>query len=385
MSKSNKKKNLDIINFIKSIYGNKNFIPLHEPKFIGNEKKYLNECINSSFVSSVGNFVDKLEESIKNFTGAKFAIATNSGTSALHISLLLAGVDINSEVITQPLTFVATCNAISYCGASPIFLDVDKETMGLSPFALKSFLENNTIIKNQKCYNKKTNKIIKACIPMHTYGHPCRIDEIREICEKYFLFLIEDAAESLGSSFKNNHTGTFGNIGVFSFNGNKIITAGGGGCIITNDLKLAKKAKHLTTTAKIPHKWNFDHDLIGYNYRMPNINAALLLAQIESLKKFIKAKRKLANTYKNFFETLDCLFFNEPINAVSNYWLNVLIFNNRDEKDEFLKISYEKGVMTRPTWKLMHKLKMFNASQKTKLENAEFFEERIVNIPSSII
>src|SRR6056300_133934 len=282
----------EFINFVRDIYGTKKFVPLHEPRFVGNEKKYLNKCIDSTFVSSVGKFVEEFEEKIAKYTGAKYAVATSNGTSALHISLILAGVEQDDEVITQPLNFVASCNAISYCRAKPIFIDVDIDTMGLSPFALKSFLENSTVIKNNKCINKKTNKIIKACVPMHSYGHPCRIDEIKKILKKNYIFLIEDAAESLGSFYKKKHTGTFGKLGIISFNGNKIITAGGGGCILTNDKILAKKAKHLTTTAKVPHKWDFKHDIVGYNYRMPNLNAALLVAQLENLNKFIIDKRK---------------------------------------------------------------------------------------------
>lgn len=273
MKKFKSVQNIEIIDFIKSIYGNDKFIPLHEPKFLGNEKKYLKECIDSTFVSSVGKFVDKLEVKIAKYTGAKYVIATTNGTSALHLSLILAGVEQDNEVITQPLNFVASCNAISYCKANPIFIDVDKSTMGLSPEALESFLEKNTKIIDGKCINKKTKKIIKACVPMHSYGHPCRIDEIKKILKKNHIFLIEDAAESLGSFYKNKHTGTFGKLGVISFNGNKIITAGGGGCIVTNDKSLAVKAKHLSTTAKIPHLWDFNHDMIGYNYRMPNLNA----------------------------------------------------------------------------------------------------------------
>ena len=279
----------EVIAFIQKTYQTTDFIPLHEPKFIGNEKKYLNECIDSTFVSSVGRFVDEFEEKISNYTGVKYAIATSNGTSALHISLLLANVEQNDEVITQPLTFVATCNAISYCGAQPVFIDVDRDTMGLSPSALRYFLENNTTIKNNKCINNVTGKRIGACIPVHTFGHPCRIDEIKDICNQYNIFLIEDAAESVGSFYKDKHTGTFGQVGVMSFNGNKIITAGGGGCIITDDEALAKKAKYLTTTAKVPHKWNFNHDIVGYNYRMPNLNAALLVAQLENLDNFISS------------------------------------------------------------------------------------------------
>jgi perosamine synthetase len=374
-----------VINFIQKTYQTKGFIPLHEPKFIGNEKKYLNECIDSAFVSSVGKFVDEFEEKIAKYTGAKYAVATSTGTSALHISLLLANVEQNDEVITQPLTFVATCNAIIYCGAQPIFIDVDKDTMGLSPTALKDFLENNTLVKNQQCVNNKTGKVIKACVPMHTFGHPCRIDEIKDICDKYHIFLIEDAAESLGSVYKNIHTGTYGQMGVMSFNGNKIITAGGGGCIITSDKTLAKKAKHLTTTAKVPHKWDYYHDMIGYNYRMPNLNAALLVAQLENLDSFIHNKRKLADMYEDFFNSVDCDFVKELKGSVSNYWLNSVILKNKQQRNEFLDETNSQNIMTRPIWKLMNKLPTFNHAQCGNLTNSEWLEERVVNIPSSVI
>ena len=375
----------DIIDFIQNTYKTKEFIPLHEPKFIGNEKKYLNECIDSTFVSSVGKFVDEFEEKITNYTGAKYAIATSNGVSALHISLLIANVDQNNEVITQPLTFVATCNAISYCGAQPVFVDVERDTMGLSPSALKYFHENNTTVKNQQCINNKTGKVIKACVPMHTFGHPCRIDEIKEICDKYHVFLIEDAAESVGSTYKGKHTGTFGQVGIMSFNGNKIITGGGGGCIVTNDKALAKKAKHLTTTAKVPHKWNFNHDMVGYNYRMPNLNAALLVAQLENLDNFISSKRKLASMYKIFFNDVNCGFIKEPMQSKSNYWLNSILLKNKQQRDEFLDRTNSSGVMTRPIWTLMSKLPMFEYAQCGDLTNSEWLVDRVVNIPSSPI
>ena len=375
----------DVINFIQDTYKTKESIPLHEPRFFGNEKKYLNECIDSTFVSSVGKFVDEFEEKIANYTGAKYAIATSNGTSALHISLLLVDVDKNSEVITQPLTFVATCNAISYCGAKPIFVDVDKDTMGLSPSALKYFLENHTRVKKQQCINNKTGKVIKACVPMHTFGHPCRIDEIKDICDHYHINVIEDAAESLGSLYKGKHTGTFGKAGVMSFNGNKIITAGGGGCIITDDEDLAKKAKHLTTTAKVPHKWDFNHDMVGYNYRMPNLNAALLVAQLENLDNFISSKRKLANVYETFFNSNNYVFVKEPMDSKSNYWLNSIILKNKQQRDEFLDETNSSGIMTRPIWILMNKLPMFRRAQCGNLKNSEWLEDRVVNIPSSAI
>ena len=375
----------NIIEFIQKIYQTQDFIPLHEPRFIGKEKKYIEECLDSTFVSSVGKFVDEFEEKIAKYTGAKYAIATTNGTSALHISLILAGVEQDNEVITQPLNFIASCNAISYCKANPIFIDVDRATMGLSPEALRSFLEKNTKIINKKCINKKTKKIIKACVPMHSYGHPCRIDEIKKILEKNHIFLIEDAAESLGSFYKNKHTGTFGKLGVISFNGNKIITAGGGGCIVTNDKSLAVKAKHLTTTAKIPHKWDYNHDMIGYNYRMPNLNAALLLAQLENLNYFLKKKRELAKKYQAFFKDTNIIFFKEPRYSKSNYWLNIIILKNKIMRDQFLEKTNSNGVMTRPIWILMNKLPMFKNAQCDALKNSKWLFERVANIPSSVI
>ena len=375
----------NIIEFIQDTYRTKDFIPLHEPRFVGNEKKYLNECIDSTFVSSVGKYVGELEENIASYTGAKYAIATSNGTSALHISLLLANVGQSDEVITQPLTFIATCNAISYCGAQPIFIDVDKDTMGLSPSSLKYFFENNTTVKNNQCINNKTSKVIKACMPMHTFGHPCRIDEIKEICDTYNVFLIEDAAESFGSLYKGKHTGTFGQMAAFSFNGNKVITSGGGGCIITNDKILAKKAKHLTTTAKVPHKWEFIHDMVGYNYRMPNLNAALAVAQLENIDGFINSKRKLASSYKEFFSTQEPTFFKEPEQSKSNYWLNTILLKNKDQRDKFLEETNSRGVMTRPIWTLMNQLPMFDHAQCDDLINSKWLNDRVVNIPSSVV
>lgn len=380
-----KNNNQAVIEFIKSIYGHNKTIPLHQPKFYGNEKKYLNKCIDSTFVSSVGKFVTEFEEKIAKYTNTKYAVATTNGTSALHISMLLAGISQNDEVITQPLNFVASSNSIRYCGANPIFVDVDKDTMGLSPTALKIFLENNTIIKNKRCINKITGRTIKACVPMHSYGHPCKIDEIKKICKKSNLFLIEDAAESIGSFYKDKHTGTFGKLGVFSFNGNKIITAGGGGCIITNNKDLAKKAKHLTTTAKVPHKWDFYHDTVGYNYRMPNLNAALLVAQLENLNDFIMNKRKLASKYEKFFCNIDYNFFKEPMDCRSNYWLNSILFENRQQRDNFLEECFFNNINSRPIWILMNKLPMFKNAQCGELKNSEWLYERVVNIPSSII
>ena len=376
----------NIINFIQDTYNTKDFIPLHEPRFNGNEKNYLNDCIDSTFVSSVGKYVDRFEKEFASYVGSRYAIATVNGTSALHIGLLLADVKNGDEVITQPLTFIATCNAISYCNAKPIFVDVDKSTMGMSPKSLQSFLENNCIVKNKKCINKTTNKIIKACVPMHTFGHPCKIDKISKICKKWNITLVEDSAESLGSYYKNKHTGTFGKIGAFSFNGNKIITSGGGGVIVTDDEQLAKKAKHLTTTAKVPHSFEYVHDEIGYNYRMPNLNAALLVAQLEQLDNFLKNKRKLATRYNNFFKDIeDIKFIKEPKNSKSNYWLQAVIVKDIQKRDKFLEFTNKNGIMTRPIWKLMNELDMFKDCQKSNLKNSKYLEQRVINISSSVV
>jgi perosamine synthetase len=373
------------VDFIRKIYETEHFIPLHEPRFNGHEKKYLNECIDSTFVSSVGKFVDQFEEMIAEYTCARYAVATVNGTSALHIALLLANVTTDDEVITQPLTFIATCNAISYLGAKPVFVDVDRDTMGLSPKALDAFLHTHCEIMDQQCLNNTTGKIIKACVPMHTFGHPCRIDEIKIICDKWHIALIEDSAESLGSYYKGRHTGTFGVMGAFSFNGNKVITSGGGGAIVTNDETLAKRAKHLTTTAKIPHPYEYVHDEIGYNYRMPNLNAALLVAQMEQLEIFLANKRALAAEYDNFFkEVRNMYFIKEPQDAQSNYWLQALCLENKEERDAFLKFTNDKGVMTRPIWKLMNELEMFRECQSGSLKNARYLSDRVVNIPSSV-
>lgn len=375
-----------IIDKIREIYNKpEGHIYLHEPLFIGNEKKYIDECIDSTYVSSVGKFVDLFEYKIAEYTGAKKAIVCVSGTNALHIALKLVGVEKYDEVITQPLTFIATANAISYCCATPIFIDVDKDTMGLSPKSLEAFLSKETEMRADGCYNKTTGKRIKACVPMHTFGHPCRIDEIVLICKKYKIELIEDAAESLGSYYKGKHTGTFGKIGVLSFNGNKTITTGGGGMLLFNDEKLALEAKHLTTQAKVPHPWEFVHDEIGYNYRMPNINAALGVAQLENLNLYLGKKRKLAAIYNDFFHDKKVSFFHEPDNSTSNYWLNVILFDSKEERDVFLTESNLQGVMTRPVWRLMNKLPMFENCQCGELSNAEWLEKRIVNIPSSVI
>jgi len=378
------KKTQNIIQFIKKQFPDSEFIPLHEPRFTGNEKRYVHDCIDSTFVSSVGKYVDRFEEMICEITDAKYAIATVNGTCALHVALTLAGVQSGDELITQPLSFVATANAISYCGAKPIFLDVNRETLGLDPTALEVFLKSNTQIRNGSCYNSITGNRITACVPMHTFGHPCRIDAIADICESYNISLIEDAAESIGSTYKCKHTGTFGLFGIYSFNGNKTVTCGGGGAIVTNDESLAKKAKHITTTAKVPYSYEYVHDMTGYNYRMPNLNAALACAQLEQLDFFLKNKRELAMRYQEFFKSLDIPFIHEPEHAYSNYWLNGIILLDKKTRDEFLKETNEAGVMTRPIWRLLNKLEMYKDCQTDALTNAQWLEDRVVNIPSSV-
>jgi len=376
----------EFVDLVKSIYGTTSFVPLHAPVFSGNEKKYLINCIDSTFVSSVGEYVNEFERQLAIYTGAKYAVVTSNGTSALHVSLVLAGVKTNDLVITQALSFIATCNAISYTGANPVFVDVDLDTMGMSPKALRKFLEVNTKVINNECIYLKTGQRISACVPMHTFGFVCRINEIKNICEEYKICLIEDAAESIGSYAHDIHTGLFGSLGTLSFNGNKTITSGGGGAIITNDELLAKHAKHLTTQAKVPHAWEFNHDEIGYNYRMPNINAALALAQLEDLPKYLDQKNKIANTYKTFFDSYEDVDFIEPIAGTkANFWLNTVLLADRVKRDEFLTFTNENGVMTRPAWTLMQKLPMFKSCIHDELKNSIELENRIVNIPSSAI
>lgn len=373
------------IQFIKELYGNQNFTPLSVPVFAGNEKKYLNECIDSSFVSSVGMFVDRFEEEMERYTGAKKAVVCVSGTNALHVSLMLVGVNRDDEVITQALTFIATCNAISYIGAYPVFIDVDRSTMGLSPDAMKEWLVKNAEVRNGECWNKHSGRRIKACLPMHTFGHPVRIEEMADVCEEWHIELVEDAAESIGSTYKGKHTGTFGKIGAISFNGNKTITTGGGGMLLFKDEELGAYAKHITTQAKVPHRWEFRHDCIGYNYRMPNINAALGCAQLENLDRYIVDKRETAAAYTEFFNGIDDItFFTEPENCFSNYWLNVVIMKDKNAKLSFLQETNDNGVMTRPIWELMNRLPMFDNCENDGLKNTTWFADRVVNIPSSV-
>ena len=374
-----------ITDFIREWYGGGDFIPLSVPVFAGNEKKYLNECIDTTFVSSVGKFVDRFEEDIAKFTGCKRAVVCVSGTNALHISLMLAGVERGDEVLTQALTFIATCNALSYIGAVPVFIDVDRDTIGLSPAAVRNWLEKNAEIKDNQCFNKNTHRRVKACVPMHTFGHPVHLDELVEVCNEYHIELVEDAAESIGSLYKGKHTGTFGKIGALSFNGNKTITTCGGGMMLFNDEKLGAYAKHITTQAKIPHRWEFRHDHIGYNYRMPNINAALGCAQLENIDSYIESKRQTAEAYKEFFKNVpDIKFFSEPDDCRSNYWLNAIILKDKDMQQDFLQFSNDNGVMTRPIWELMNRLPMFEQCQNDGLENTIYFADRVVNIPSSV-
>lgn len=376
-----------IIEFIRKIYQTKSgFIPLHAPVFNGNEKVYLNDCVDSTYVSSIGDYVDKFENKISEYTGTYKAVACVNGTNALHVALRMSGVNEDSEVITQPLTFVATANAISYCNAHPVFVDVDTETLGMSVNSLYEFLNKHTIsdAKNNKRINKYTKRKISAVLPVHTFGYPCKIESIAEICREFRIPLIEDAAESLGSFYKKKHTGIFGDIGVLSFNGNKVITTGGGGMLLFNNEVKANVAKHLTTQAKVAHPWEFIHDTIGYNYRLPNINAAIGLAQLEQLPGFLKNKRETANLYMGFFKNTPWKFVKEPENSQSNYWLNCLLFDNLDQRNKFLQFSNEKGVMTRPAWTLMNNLPMYKNSYKLKLLNAEYISDRLVNLPSSI-
>ena len=372
----------EVIKFIKKLFDSDEILALHQPVFMGNEKRYLNECIDTTFVSSVGKFVDRFENMIKVYTGAKYAIASVNGTAGLHVALKLVGVQRGTEVITQPLTFVATCNAIRYCDANPIFVDVDIDTMGLSPNSLQKFIDEYTEQRNGYCFNKKTGNKISAVLPMHTFGRPCRIKEIADICKKFNLALVEDAAESLGSYYQEQHTGTFGEFGVFSFNGNKVITSGGGGIIVTNDPTLAKKAKHITTTAKLAHPYEFIHDDEAFNYRLPNINAALGCAQMESLDIILDNKRLLAEEYNAFFEEKSIVFAKALNETKQNHWLNAILLENKSIRDDFLKQTNDAGVMTRPIWRLMNKLKMFKIYHTDDLENALWLEERVVNIPS---
>lgn len=373
-----------IIKFIQNQFNTKGIVPLHEPKFNGNEKEYILDCIDSTYVSSVGTYVDRFELMMALKSQTSKAIAVVNGTAGIQVALKLCGVSKGDEVITQALTFIATANAISYLGASPIFLDVDIDTMGLSPIAVSEFLENHGEIRNGVCFNKKTNKKITACLPMHTFGFPVHIEKLIEICDRWNIPIVEDAAESLGSEYNGKSTGSFGKFGVFSFNGNKIVTCGGGGAIVTNDRKLGINAKHITTTAKVSHPFEYIHDDIGYNFRMPNLNAALACAQLEQLDSFLNNKRMLALEYKSFFDAMGIHFRTELQNTKANYWLMCVELENRRDRDSFLKETSDSKVMTRPIWQLLFKLPMYEGCQRDSQRNANYLEDRIVNIPSSV-
>ncbi|MBS4034541.1 MAG: LegC family aminotransferase [Ignavibacterium sp.] len=374
----------DIVDFIKYIYPNQNPVPLHAPVFLGKEKEYLSDCIDTTYVSYIGKYVTQFEQKTAEFSGAKYAVAVVNGTAALQIALKLAGVNYGDEVITQPLTFVATANAIAHCGAKPVFVDVDPDTMGMSPEKLNDWLVNNTNYNQstRQAINKSTNQPISAIVPMHTFGHPCRIDEIVEIANRFNIPVIEDAAESLGSYFRNKHTGTFGLAGILSYNGNKTITTGGGGMIITDNEEFARKAKHLTTTAKVPHKWEFIHDEIAYNYRLTNVNAAIGVAQMECIDILLKNKRETADLYRDFCHNNGIVFFKEPLNSSSNYWLNTIRLKDRKERDTYLSYTNDNGVITRPVWRLMNKLEMYKDCQTGNLDNSLMLEATLVNLPS---
>ncbi len=376
--------NRNLVQFVRDIYKSNDDIPLHAPIFMGDEKLLINQAIDSTFVSSVGSFVDQFEFEISSYTGSPKSTVTVNGTAALHTALLLSGVSQGDFVITQPLTFVATCNAISYCGAYPIFIDVNKETLGLDPLALEQWLSEYAYIDDQEsCRHRGTDKIIRACVPVHTFGHPCDLDAIKSICYKWHLVLVEDAAESLGSLYKNRHTGTVGRYGTLSFNGNKIITTGGGGALLSN-IEDGVHAKHITTTAKIPHPYLYRHDLVGYNYRMPNLNAALGVAQIKKLDYFIDQKRSLAKIYSDFFSNSNYQFVTEPKACRSNYWLNAIICETKAERDGLLLATNEVGIKTRPAWALMNSLAMYKNSLCGDLHNSEYLQDRLLNLPSSV-
>ena len=375
----------DTASFIRSVFNEKeSFIPLHVPTFKGKEKQFLENCIDSTFVSSVGAYVNLFEENLSEITKTKKTIAVVNGTSALQVGLRLVGVKKNDEVITQALTFVATANAIAYNNAHPIFLDVDMDTMGLSPKAVKAFLEEYGDLREDGCYNKKTGRKISACMPMHTFGFPVHLEELIKVCKDWDIPIVEDAAESLGSEYKGKPTGGFGEVGAFSFNGNKIVTCGGGGGIVTNNIDLATKGKFLTTTAKEPHPYEYVHNELGYNFRMPNLNAALACAQLEQLNNFIDNKRELAGEYQNFFYEKGIKFRTENEETKANYWLMCVELNDKKERDLFLETTNNSGVMTRPIWQLMYRLPMYKYCQIDGQKNAKFLEQRIVNIPSSV-
>ena len=373
-----------LITFIRDQYQSKDFIPLHAPVFHGREQEYVSQTIDSTFVSSVGAFVNRFEDLIASYTKSPKAVATVNGTAALHAALILAGVQEGDLVVTQALTFVATCNAIAYCGAQPVFVDVDRHTLGLSPKALGNWLDENARLdSNGVCRTKGEQRVIRACVPMHTFGHPCDLDGLSALCAKWGLALVEDAAESLGSLHHERHTGTIGLLGTLSFNGNKIITTGGGGMILAGT-ELGIRAKHLTTTARKPHPVAFIHDEVGFNYRLPNINAALGCAQLEQLEHFVDAKRALADRYRAYLKDSGLTFVTEPEGCRSNYWLNAVVCADEKERDALLGATAEAGIMTRPVWQPMHLLPMFKDCPRGDLTMTKWLSARIVNLPSSV-
>ena len=375
----------ETIQFIRNKFKSEDYIPLHIPHFKGNEKKYLNECLDSTYVSSVGPFVDKFEDLMNQITKTNKTTAVVNGTAALQVGLRLVGVKENDEVITQALTFVATANAIAYNNAHPIFLDVDIDTMGLSPLAVNDFLDKFGELREDGCYNKSTGRKIAACLPMHTFGFPVHLDELIKVCNSWRIPIVEDAAESLGSEYKGKPTGSFGEVGAFSFNGNKIVTSGGGGAITTNNIEIGDRAKFLTTTAKQPHPFEYVHNELGYNFRMPNLNAALACAQLEQLELYLDKKRNLALSYEKFFSNKGIKFRTETKNTKANYWLMCIELENLEERNLFLESTNSSNVMTRPIWKSMDSLPMYKNCQKDELLNTKFLEDRIINIPSSVI
>ncbi len=377
----------EIVTLLKSILNKgERTIPLHEPLFAGKEWDYVKNCLDTGWVSSVGQYVDEFEDRITQYTGASHAVCTVNGTAALHICLKLAGVGPNDEVILPAFTFVATANAVSYCGAVPHFIDNDCETLGPDPEKLEDYLRETAEVKDGICYSRKSGYPIRAAVIMHTFGHPADIDPLIDICMKYRIVMIEDAAESLGSFYKGRHTGTFGKVSALSFNGNKIVTTGGGGAILTNDRELARMAKHITTTAKQAHPWAFLHDQVAYNYRMPNINAALGCAQMESLDEFLRLKRSLADRYREAFRPVKGItFFQEAEYARSNYWLNTLILaeEHTELRDVVLAEAIKEGISTRPPWTMMNHLEMYKGCPQMDLSSAESLVRRLINIPSS--
>lgn len=374
-----------IVEFVRDTYKTDEFIPLHAPTFNGNEKEYVLETIESTFVSSVGKFVDDFERKIEVYTGAAKAVATVNGTAALHTALYMAGVQRGDLVITQALTFVATCNALYHMGAEPIFADVSPVSLGLCPKAVEEYLDEFAVLTEQGCIHKQTGQRIRAVVPMHTFGHPVELDELVAVCLKWQLALVEDAAESLGSFYKGKHTGTIGEFGAVSFNGNKIITTGGGGMVLCSTPELGQRTKHVTTTAKVPHPYEFFHDEAGFNYRMPNLNAALGCAQMEVLEGYLSKKRHLAMLYQDLFNNTDFQFIVEPDYACSNYWLNAVMCPDEQTRDEVLAVTNKAGVMTRPIWQLMSRLPMFENALRGDLTHSEFIEKHLVNLPSTPI